>query len=803
MANPIPDTGNSRNTITLNELNTTDLNDLESLLINYRQLLANSSTLVNNIGSDPASLTVLDTEEQSLLASRSTMLTRKTELATQKSNLLQKEILINGQNITLQTWIDTHPFQIWNYSNKIKKIEVHYTSLGIMGMRIIYRDPTKAGETLGIVTDTTGSTIQNVEFTDDEWLMQIQITNSNSNSTVPTATLCSSISFYTSKNAEGASPKVTIPTSTQSNVVQNKTYFIDSVRRPWLQHKSNAESQGAELACFENSAEMVRMLAELGNARFQSGGSFYIGLYHPNALIQNNLAGGGTPYNVNSNKNSNWKWVDNTPYNPNTTNWNGGEPNNWGAGENVAQMYSNGKINDLTKTYPLAAIYQRRIVNTTSQTIRTTGEHIKSFTISPLSVSRESIQSIDVDQRMNALSITDNTRQLVTQIQNTATVLDNSIEDIDRAIAQITTNINHIRAKRAILIGLNSQGDVFIDNYESDTTLTNQRVTAAQGFANIGGSENLFSSYMSNMREGFVEGSENMGSYISANQNAESEAARITGNLVRDIQSLKDTETSNAISEFVIKKDNIFTNVLTDYMLNDEKQNNLEGVYNKIDQQNTDKMRKIEINTYYDKAYKEYVNILKVIIFACVILVPIVIANKNSLLPNSITNILVVVIIFLTVIYIITKFVDIYMRDNKDFDKIRIPYDREAAILQKNGTIVRKNNLLSSFSLTCIGADCCPDPSSGMVYDPVKNRCVANETFADYFNTPIGGYLDETLNGYVNNSIDGIMGAGSGQISIVEPFRPQIDLQGLTGTSLNRSRPNTMNASQINKNNII
>lgn len=134
-------------------------------------------------------------------------------------------------------------------------------------------------------------------------------------------------------------------------------------------------------------------------------------------------------------------------------------------------------------------------------------------------------------------------------------------------------------------------------------------------------------------------------------------------------------------------------------MLNDEKQNNLEDVYNKIDQQNTDKMRKIEINTYYDKAYKEYVNILKVIIFACVILVPIVIANKNSLLPNSITNILVVVIIFLTVIYIITKFVDIYMRDNKDFDKIRIPYDREAAILQKNGTIVRKITYYHHFLL--------------------------------------------------------------------------------------------------------
>ena len=305
MANPIPNTGNSINTVILNELNSADLNDLENLLINYRQLLANSATLVNNVGSDPASLTVLNTEEQSLLASRTTMLARKQQLQTQKLNLLQQQIFINGRNITLQTWIDdTANFQAWNYSNKIRRIEVHYTSFGIMGMRIKYRDTDKADETQGIVTDTTGSTIQNVEFTDTEWLAQIQITTSNS--TVPSAVLCSSISFYTN----GTLPKVTIPTSTQGNAVQSKTYFVDSVRRTWLQHKSNAESQGAQLACFENSAEIVRMLAQLGNARFQNGGSFYIGLYHQNALTQNNLAGGGTPYNVDSNKNSNWQWVD-------------------------------------------------------------------------------------------------------------------------------------------------------------------------------------------------------------------------------------------------------------------------------------------------------------------------------------------------------------------------------------------------------------------------------------------------------------------------------------------------------------
>ena len=777
---------NSSALTTLDAINNTDLNNLENLLINNNQLIDQNTTLLNNIGTDPESMAKLDSEQQSLEAARTSMINVKNDLMNQRTNIQRREITINGQQINLETWIANHPFSTWNYSNKISRIEVHYTSFGVMGMRIIYKDPTKAQETLGIVSNTGDSsptTIQNVDFADDEWLMQIQISNSSSNSNVPTFTLCDSISFYTSKNAPGTPPKITIPASVQNNVIQNKTYYVAPQRLTWLQHKSAAEAQGAELACFKNSGEMVKMLGELGNARFQNGGSFYIGLYHPNALIQNNNSGGGQPYNVQANKTSNWKWVDGTPYNPNTTNWNGGEPNNWGPGENVAQMYSNGKINDLTKTVRLAAIYQKRIVNTTSQTLRKDREHIKSFTIKPLSVTYDSVSSLDISQRENALAAASSARQVITDIENSVDVLNNSIININDAIAKITINIEHIKSKRALLIELNSRADVVRDNYNEQQASNNQLIEAAQEpFTNIGGSflSNYNNINMQNIQEGFVEGNENVG-LTGAALTMQGESARITANLVNDIQAVRDRQTANSISEFVIKKDNLFTNVLTDYMSNDAKQNNFEDVYNKIDQQNTDKMRKIELNTYYDKAYKEYINIIKIIIFACIILVPIVIANKNSLLPNSITIILVVVIIFLTVIYIIIKFVDIYMRDNKDFDKIRIPYDREAAMLEKSGVITRKNNLLSSLSLTCIGADCCPETSGVLIYDPVKNRCVANETFTPYLSNSSSIYLDNNF------------GSSLGGFSIVEGLTSSINIQDLVGKSLQNSSDFSMN----------
>ena len=779
------------NTALLAQINAADLNSFENLLINYRQLISDSTNTINNIGTDPASLTTLDSELATLEASRSAMLTRKTALANQKSNLLTTQVSINGQNISLQTWIDNTPFNVFNYANKISKIQVHHTSMGVMGMRIIYKSPTKAQEVIGIVTNINNSspaTIQDVIFDDDEWLMQVQITTPSSTSNAPSVALCDTISFYTSKNNE-SSPKVTIPASAPNNSIQNKIYYVDGSRRTWLQHKSNAEAQGAQLACFENSAETARMLTLLGNARYQNGGSFWIGLYHPNALIQGNNAGGGQPYNVTTNINSGWKWIDNTPYDSATTNWNGGEPNNWASNENVAQLYSNGKINDLNKNNTLAAIYQKKITNTTTQTIKKTGEHIKYFTVRPLSVTYDFIASIDAQQRLNALSTSDNIRQIITEIMASATIIDDSIMDINEAIKQVTTNIEHIKSKRVILNELNSQGEVFNINYNNTSALSNERQNAAEGFTNY---TNLFSVPMiNNMRgglvEGFVEGNTPSGNYINATQLANTEAARITGNLVSDIQSLKDTQTSNAIGEFVIKKDNIFTNVLTDYLLNDEKQNTMEGVYNKIDQQNVDKMRNIEINTYYDKAYKEYINILKVIILACVILVPIVIANKNSLLPSSITNLLILIIITLTIGYIIYKFYDIYMRDNRDFDKISIPYDKEAARLEAAGTLTKKNNLLSQFGLACIGEDCCPD-SSGLVYDPVKNRCIAKEVFSGYN----GGYLTDTLGEIIDDSINGLLG-GYNPLSNYSIVEPHVTKEQMVGQSLNYSSTTAFN----------
>jgi len=206
------------------------------------------------------------------------------------------------------------------------------------------------------------------------------------------------------------------------------------------------------------------------------------------------------------------------------------------------------------------------------------------------------------------------------------------------------------------------------------------------------------------------------------------------------------------ISELLAQKDTVASNILMDYMYKNEKGTNVSTIMDRVGQLNTDKKRKLEISTYYNKSREKYINILKVIVIACIIIVPLVIANKNNMISNPIFMFLAVTIIFFTIIFIFSSLVDIYKRDNVDFDKYNIPYNREGVLLEKEGTLTRKKNPLTSLTLTCIGQDCC---DGEMVYDTAKNKCIATENFGNAFETMMANTTKKTIvvptEGFNNN----------------------------------------------------
>jgi uncharacterized membrane protein YkgB len=208
-------------------------------------------------------------------------------------------------------------------------------------------------------------------------------------------------------------------------------------------------------------------------------------------------------------------------------------------------------------------------------------------------------------------------------------------------------------------------------------------------------------------------------------------------------------------SELLAQKESVANNIVMDYMYANEKGTTVSSIMDRITQLNNDKKRKLEINTYYNKAREQYIRILMVIVIACIIIVPLVIANNNNSISHLTFMILTVTIIFFTIIFIFYNFADIYSRDDMDFDKIKIPYDRTATILEKDGSIIRKKNPLTSLTLTCIGQDCC---DGSMVYDYARNKCIATENFGNMFekfnaiNNTSSIVYPASNEGFINNS---------------------------------------------------
>jgi hypothetical protein len=137
--------------------------------------------------------------------------------------------------------------------------------------------------------------------------------------------------------------------------------------------------------------------------------------------------------------------------------------------------------------------------------------------------------------------------------------------------------------------------------------------------------------------------------------------------------------------------------------------NHLYGIKN-------NKMRMVEINTYYGKRYRAQSGIMKLIIFICVLLLVVSILRKKSLITDSISNILFGIIITLGIFFIIWRILDIIRRDNMNFDAYDYkfnPDEKEKIVGYKIPEIPK---------IDCIGNSCCTD---GMIYNTDIRKCVS------------------------------------------------------------------------------
>jgi len=165
--------------------------------------------------------------------------------------------------------------------------------------------------------------------------------------------------------------------------------------------------------------------------------------------------------------------------------------------------------------------------------------------------------------------------------------------------------------------------------------------------------------------------------------------------------------------------------------------NNAKLRLNALNDDKNNKMRMVEINTYYTQKYQAQSGLMKSIIIISLVLLVLAIISKKNLLPTNVMNGIIGVWIAISLIYIFRKLYDINSRDNMNFDEYNWHWDEadnSPTVIQYDedevSTVTKSlrddiKNFVSSVDIGCVGENCC---STGTKYDRTQDKCV--ETFA-------------------------------------------------------------------------
>ena len=147
-----------------------------------------------------------------------------------------------------------------------------------------------------------------------------------------------------------------------------------------------------------------------------------------------------------------------------------------------------------------------------------------------------------------------------------------------------------------------------------------------------------------------------------------------------------------------------------------------------LEEEKNNKIRLVEINSYFGDKYAEHSQLMKIIIFTLIPVIILALLNNKGFLPNTIYYILLVIVSLIGAIFFWYRFTSIIMRDNMNYQEYNWYFDPNST--STDPTTIR-DPWDGGLNLgTCVGDACCSD---GLTYDASLNQCV------DGFTTIGGG----------------------------------------------------------------
>ena len=143
-----------------------------------------------------------------------------------------------------------------------------------------------------------------------------------------------------------------------------------------------------------------------------------------------------------------------------------------------------------------------------------------------------------------------------------------------------------------------------------------------------------------------------------------------------------------------------------------------------LEAEKNNKIRLVEINTYFGDKYEEHSQLMKIIIYTLVPVILFAFLNNKGILPNNFYYILVGIVSIIGAIFFWRRFTSIITRDNMNYQEYNWPFDPANA---PTGSSSSSDPWVSTRSNigTCVGEYCC---SEGQIYDSSLNQCVTGTT---------------------------------------------------------------------------
>jgi len=108
---------------------------------------------------------------------------------------------------------------------------------------------------------------------------------------------------------------------------------------------------------------------------------------------------------------------------------------------------------------------------------------------------------------------------------------------------------------------------------------------------------------------------------------------------------------------------------------------------NLLEEQKYNKLRLVEINTYYGKQYNAYKDVAKTIVFFSILVLIIVILGKKEILPTNIYILLNVLVISMGAIGVGRQIIKISNKDNMNFDEYDWYFNKSKAPVDTTPTL--------------------------------------------------------------------------------------------------------------------